>query len=331
VTKASRGYLVRLGISVTALVGLSFLLEPREVASRLSGLRPGWVGAALGVSVAQVILSAWRWRFTAARLGVDIPLRRAISEYYLGTFLNQVLPGGVLGDVSRAWRHARAEPDLVSTPRIHAVVFERTSGQAVMTGVALASGAVVLMGTSAGGARSLAPAASIPAWIVLPALVAAALTIAWVAAGLLRRAFGADPVGRFLEDARSSLWGSAFPVQVATSLVIVASYVVVYLFAARAVGVDTSTAVLLPLAPLVLVTMLLPISVAGWGVREGAAAALWSSMGLTPTDGVAISVAYGLLVLISSLPGALVLLATVRADGAPGRRGGPGRTESVAR
>ena len=81
---------------------------------------------------------------------------------------------------------------------------------------------------------------------------------------------------------------------------------------------------LLPLVAPVLVSMLLPVTVAGWGVRETAAATLWGAVGLASADGVAISVAYGLLVLLSSLPGALVLLAGRRLNRRrrrPGRRG----------
>ncbi|NNM34814.1 MAG: UPF0104 family protein, partial [Gemmatimonadetes bacterium] len=54
-----------------------------------------------------------------------------------------------------------------------------------------------------------------------------------------------------------------------------------------------------------------PISVAGWGLREGAAALLWSAAGLTTAEGVAVSVAYGLIVLLSTLPGLAVLLASL--------------------
>jgi hypothetical protein len=55
-------------------------------------------------------------------------------------------------------------------------------------------------------------------------------------------------------------------------------------------------------------TMLIPVTVAGWGLRESAAAALWGAVGLTAADGVIVSVAYGLLVLVGSLPGALFLM-----------------------
>ena len=86
---------------------------------------------------------------------------------------------------------------------------------------------------------------------------------------------------------------------------------------------------LVPLVAPVLMAMLIPITVAGWGVREGAAAALWGLVGLTPEDGVAISVAYGLLVLVSSAPG-VPILTRILIEG-PGRRGRPVPTGSDGR
>ena len=70
--------------------------------------------------------------------------------------------------------------------------------------------------------------------------------------------------------------------------------------------------ILAPLIAPVLMSMLIPVSIAGWGVREATAAGLWIVVGLTAEDGVAISAAYGLLVLLSSLPGALFLLTAGR-------------------
>ena len=82
--------------------------------------------------------------------------------------------------------------------------------------------------------------------------------------------------------------------------------------AAQAIGSDTPLVTLVPLIPIVLLAMLLPISIAGWGVREGVAAVLWAAAGLSAVEGAAISAAYGLIILISSLPGAGVLLAGLR-------------------
>ena len=134
--------------------------------------------------------------------------------------------------------------------------------------------------------------------------------------------------GRFWADTRRALTaGSALPVQLASADPVVASYIAVYLVAARAVGIDTPLHSLLPLVAPVLMTMLIPVTVAGWGIRESAAAAVWGIAGLTPEDGVAISVSYGLLVLVSSVPGALVLSRVV--SGARGRRGYHALNESA--
>jgi hypothetical protein len=54
--------------------------------------------------------------------------------------------------------------------------------------------------------------------------------------------------------------------------------------------------------------MVLP-SIAGWGPREGAAVWVFSAAGLGAAHGAATSVAYGVLVLVAFLPGAIVLVA----------------------
>lgn len=331
--RSARRLTMRIGVSLSLLALLAVVVEPGDVLARLAGLRPGWVAAALAVSVLQVAVSAWRWRFTALRLGVRIPFRVALLEYYLGTFLNQVLPGGVLGDVSRAWRHARragraaergSDASRADTLRsVHAVVLERTSGQAVMTAVAVLSAAVLLLPRT-GRTEALLPGhplADIPVVVAACAAVVVAAVGAWLVGRLTRRVNRLPALHRFLGDAKAALLGTAFPAQLAASVTIVASYMAVFVLAARAVGVTTPAGALTPLVAPVLVTMLIPVSIAGWGVREGAAAALWISVGLTAADGVAISVAYGLLVLVSSLPGAAVMLLTLRADRARDRRG----------
>lgn len=295
----------RLAVSVALLWGVSRWVDAGAVLARLSELEVGWVVAALAITVLQVGVLAWRWRYTAARLGVDLPPSVALREYYLGILLNQVLPGGVTGDLSRAWRHARASQSAGAALR--AVILERASAQLVMTVVATAS---VL---------------SLP-WAPAGVRVAAAMVAALLLALLIRVLAGLPAsvslAGRFRADARRALLApDALAPQLLTALLVVASYVGVFLVAARAVGIDTPLARLLPLVAPVLMTMLVPVTIAGWGIREAAAAALWGLVGLTPEDGAAISVAYGLLVLVSSAPGLAVLMRAVA--GARDRRERP--------
>ena len=307
----------RVGTSVGILGALAWVLDPRAILGRVGDLRAEWVAIALVLAVVQVMVSAGRWAFTAARLGVALDGRTAIREYYLATFLNQVLPGGILGDVSRAWRHGRAPEVSSSVPAnavlasgtrpsfdaraAHAVILERASGQLVMTAVALIS-LVVLSRQIDPGARGWLLGGPIGAVILAGGAV-------WL---LLPRLARRPAAGRLLADAhRALIAGPAALVQLSTSLVVVATYLATWIAATRAVGIDTPTTTLLPLVAPTLVTMLIPVTIAGWGLREAGAAALWTMVGLTAVDGVAVSIAYGLLVLLGSLPGGVLLLSTV--------------------
>jgi hypothetical protein len=103
----------------------------------------------------------------------------------------------------------------------------------------------------------------------------------------------------------------------------VAGHTALFLVAARAAGVDAPLSRLLPLAVLVLVAMAVPTNIGGWGPREGVAAWAFGAAGLGSDAGVATAVAYGVLVLAASLPGAVVLIATTRRSRHP--QPAPGR------
>ena len=93
--------------------------------------------------------AAWRWRTVSSELGVPMSWTSAVAAYYRSQFVNTVLPGGVIGDVHRAYRHGRRSGDLPIAAR--AVATERIAGQfvqAVMTVVVLA---VLGLGASPAG------------------------------------------------------------------------------------------------------------------------------------------------------------------------------------
>jgi glycosyltransferase 2 family protein len=300
----TRVNILRAGISLGFLVGLLWYLDAGAVLSGLGRMDTGWAAAGVALAMAQVGLLAWRWRYTAGRLGLHLPYRTALEEYYLGVFLNQLLPGGVVGDASRAWRHARGMAAM--GPAIRAVILERASAQVVMTLVALGSILVLL----------LRPEGPEPVSVGSGTLMAAGLLLVAVLAGggLLLRRRRSDPSGsslrdRVAEEVQTALLApGALALQLLTAILAVVVYLAIFLAAARAVGVESAVPVLLPLVAPVLMAMLIPVSIAGWGLREGAAAGLWGLVGLPPEEGVLVSMAYGLLVLTSTLPGSWALL-----------------------
>jgi len=287
--------LIRLLISL-AILGLVAQQFGAGVLERLQAIQPGWMIMALSITVAQVLLSAWRWQFTAARLQIALPAGRAVGEYYLATLVNQVLPGGVIGDAQRAWRHSQEMPR--RGPAFQAVVIERLSGQLAMVAIAVG----VWVWSPPGGALSLPVS-----WggLSLTVGVAAAVIIAIRLIPRHRRA-GLSDWGRAMQSAL--LAPRVLPVQLTASLAVAASYIGVYACCVLALDPAASASSWLPLIPLVLFTMLIPASIAGWGLREGAAALLWPLAGLPAAEGITAAVLYGALSLAASTPGLIMLL-----------------------
>src|SRR6266545_3919659 len=100
----------------------------------------------------------------------------------------------------------------------------------------------------------------------------------------------------------------AWPGIVLASAVAVLGHAAVFLVAVRATGMDVSPGRLLPLALVVLLAAAVPTNIAGWGPREGAAAWAFGSVGLSAAEGVTVAVVYGVLALVATLPGAVVLV-----------------------
>ena len=63
------------------------------------------------------------------------------------------------------------------------------------------------------------------------------------------------------------------------------------------------------LFPAVLLVTAIPISFAGWGLREGAMVALFAFAGLGADTALALSLAFGVAYLAASLPGCALWLA----------------------
>jgi uncharacterized membrane protein YbhN (UPF0104 family) len=253
--------------------------------------------AAGGIAVVTTVCCAWRWSLVARGLGVALPLRSAVAACYGAQFLNTTLPGGVAGDVHRAARHGREVGDV--SRGLRAVALERFAGQAVQVVVAI----VVL---------SVLPS---PVHASMPYVALGAVAILAVVAGCL--ALRARPArsrwgrgaGLVVRDLRDGLLGRRSWAAIGlASAVGVAGHVATFLIAVRTAGVTVPSVRLLPLALLVLLAMAVPVSVAGWGPREGVAAWAFGVAGLGAQQGVAASVVYGIMVLVASLPGAAVLL-----------------------
>ncbi len=280
--------ILRPAVAVLVLAGLWYGFDGAAIVAHLSAARPGWLALATILLSAQIVLSALRWRLTAGALGQDFGRRLAIREYHLGVLANMALPGGVLGDAGRAVR-VRAISDAGLARAALAVVIERMAGQ-----VTLAVALLLGLAFWPGGAG----------WAVLG--FGGLLVITGTVFGLARLGFGLlVQLKGALADAwlRAGIWKRQLPFSAA----ILAANLGAFAAASAAIGAPLTLSIASVVLPLTLAAMLIPLSIAGWGLREGAAAALWPLAGFTAEAGIAASVAFGLCALVAALPGLTVL------------------------
>jgi uncharacterized membrane protein YbhN (UPF0104 family) len=289
--------LLRLAAGVTVLW---FLWRQMGAAPFKDGLHAvTWpaVAAAGTLTVLTTVCSAWRWRVVARALGVDIGLPGAVGAYYRSLFLNSVLFGGVLGDVNRAVTHGRRAGDVVRGLR--AVGWERLCGQVVQ---ALVTAAVLLALPS-------------PVRPALPYILAGVAGIAGCAALVVRAAARRGrsrltrAAGAVSADLRHSLLApDVWPQLTLASVLVVAGHTATFVIAARAAGSTAPLGELVALLMVVQTVMVIPLSIGGWGLREGAAAWAFGAAGLGAATGITVATLYAVLMLAAVAPGAGLLL-----------------------
>ena len=297
------GWSIRAAQFAVAL-GLMALLwraaDGPDAAQSLAAADPSWLALAFLALTAQTVLSALRWQLAAGQLGIRFGPWHAIREYYLAQIVNQSLPGGMVGDAGRAVRAREQAGLLVSS---QAVVFERLAGQVAM----FLTLAVAFLGTW------LVPGGLVwPRWLALPVLGAlllgGALPLVLLALTRVPGGIGTRSAGLCRAIDRALMAPSVLPWHILLSIGTTLCNLAAFSFCLQAVGVWLSLPAIAALVPLILFTMLIPVSISGWGLREGAAAALLPIAGVPASSGLAASVAFGLVFIAAVLPGLVVWL-----------------------
>jgi hypothetical protein len=110
------------------------------------------------------------------------------------------------------------------------------------------------------------------------------------------------------------------------SVLVVAGHTATFVIAARVAGSTASLGELVALLMVVQTAVVIPLSIGGWGPREGVAAWAFAAAGLGAATGVTVATLYAVLMLAAVAPGAALLLSDAI------RRGrGPGHPDESTR
>jgi glycosyltransferase 2 family protein len=270
------------------------------------------LAVALLLTLAGIVLSAWRWQRVLHAFDERVSLVRLTAYTLAGQFVGNVLPSTIGGDVLRVSRLGAA---IDSTETAFAsVAIERLTGfvalpALVVTGFVLrpslvdADHALVALGIAALTIGALAA--------ILSAAAHPRLAGRFAGHGNWMRFIGAVHVGvdRLRRQPREALG------VLGTALAYQLSVVAAVLCIVRTLELPVATAAVVAFVPAVAMAQVVPISIGGLGVREGMLVLFLHSFGVSNAEAIAVGLLWYACVLVVSMLGAPVF--------AVGKRGRP--------
>lgn len=294
---------LKLSISTGLLAWVIHGLDIEEFRSVLSSLPVTYLMLAATLILLQIPVLAHRWFRILFVLEERPEWLMVCKATYVGIFFNQVLPGSVGGDIIRiAQLRATGMSLRVST---NSVLLERLSGLYALILLMVALSPIVepmLPGRSlvalAAGLGGLATAG----FIILAYVDR--LVPNWRPLAFAKKALAAvrSDYLRLVKN-RSTTVYTLLLGAISWSLNLWAIYVLCI-----GVGIELPVATCFFFGGLSVLASVLPISMAGWGVREGAMVALFGFMDIPPAQAMTVSVTFGVLMILTSLPAGLLWL-----------------------
>lgn len=298
-SKSLLTYGLKLSVAGLLLYFIFSHIHPGETAAALRAASPVYVVAALFFQVLCNSVASCRWRLIMERLGFHAPRLFYLRSYFKGIFFNQGLPSSIGGDGIRILDCSRLGS---AKEAFFGVFIDRIVG---LAGLLLLNIAALLM------SHHLLP----PQVKYSLLLILAALTIGLLLLFFLRN-FSFFAEGKYLgflgslSERYFQVYSSAgaISLQLGLSILIHLLAISAFFLNGLAVGLDFPLQVYLTLVPPVVLLTILPISLAGWGVREGAMVGFFLLVGADKTKVLALSLLSGLTMLASSLPGLVIYL-----------------------
>ena len=304
----SRSAWIALGLKllVTTVLLYYFVSKVRmgPLLAQIAAVKPAAALAAIGLTLLQLALGSLRWRSLSERLGVPLAPSRALRFTLIGQFFNQLLPTAFGGDAVRAWLASSDRATLARS--IRAVLCDRIVGLVAL----LLLISVAFLALPRPAAHSLAVHDIMRATVVVTLLGLAVLYLLgaaaarWLEAGRWTRA-----LGTLIGDVHAALFSRA------TSALMFGTSVIAHLAAVGAIWlccaglrVELGFGAALSVLPVVVLVSMAPVSLAGWGLREGAMVVGLGTLGVGHGEALAVSVTYGLVQIAAGIPGALLWL-----------------------
>jgi len=290
----------KVAISAVLIFALLISVDLRELIVRAASADRVLLGSAFAVTLILPVINALRWQLIARALARPVSFADAWQLVMIGNFFSQALPSSMGGDVVRVWRLQRAGFGLRAA--FNSILLDRLVALSALV-ILGATGLPWLRTRIGDGTAFLSYVLALFACVVgLVALLAAD----WFPERLYRWR-GLDVIRKLSLDARRLVFGSRlFLPSLACGLFIQIAVAMAVFLLSRAIDSEVSIGNCIALVPPVILVTMIPVSIAGWGVREGAMVFAFSLVGIPQGEALLASLLFGLAVLFSSLPGGVL-------------------------
>ncbi|ABC23676.1 lysylphosphatidylglycerol synthase transmembrane domain-containing protein [Rhodospirillum rubrum] len=257
-------------------------------------------GVALVLLQIQALGGGWRWTLVLRAHDRRVGFAQAWRNVLLGLFVNQAMPSTIGGDTVRVWNGTRLGLPLGLAAR--SVVVDRVCS---FLGLIL----LCALGLPALRRQASDPlvAAGLTTLVIGGLCCLGALLALRFLPGAVARARGVAPFVALSRSAWSVLLGrtTALPILGLLLFPHVIDILVVWLFAGAIGSPATLWQIALVFPPAILVAAV-PLSIAGWGLREGALVLGFAIIGLPADQAVTVSLLYGLSAVITGVIGGAI-------------------------
>ena len=272
-----------------------------ELGSRIDVASLGWIGMAIAVTFLQIFVGVLRWREISAECGAPLATKQAMRFNLIGTFFNQTLPSSIGGDAVRLWLVARSGAGWRAAT--YSIFVDRAIGLIALAVIIVASlpWSYSLIRDSHGRSALLfvdfAALAGGMGFLVL-----GRLPWPW-----LKRWWGTHHLYACSVIANRVIFSrERGPKVVVLSLLVHVLAVVIAWCVVQSIAAPVVFSQIFQLVPPVMLITMLPISIAGWGVREATMGLAFGYAGLAANEGVNISLLFGAVSFIVGAFGGLV-------------------------
>jgi glycosyltransferase 2 family protein len=272
-----------------------------ELASRIDLASLGWIGLAIAVTFLQIFIGVLRWCEISEMCGAPLTTRQAMRYNVIGTFFNQTLPSSIGGDAMRLWLVARSGAGWRAAT--YSIFVDRAIGLIALAVIVVASlpWSYRLIGNADGRAALL--------FVDLAALAGGAgfLVLGRLNWPWLQRLWGMHHLHACAVIANRVLFSRARGPKIAVlSLLVHVLAVVIAWCVVQSIAAPVGFGQIFQLIPPVMLITMLPISIAGWGVREATMGLAFGYAGLMTNEGVNVSLLFGAVSFIVGAFGGLV-------------------------